>query len=82
MRRIQGVYAEKKKRKKNSNKTKTRTFAYINNFSYIFRTQRWGAPCEERERQTGVNFNYAIQMYGNVIHKITITSAVVGFVFG
>lgn len=25
------------------------------------------------ERQTGVNFNYAVQMYGNVIHKKTIT---------
>lgn len=31
----------------------------------------------ERERQTGVNFNYAIHMYGNVIHKITITGAFV-----
>lgn len=27
---------------------------------------------EQRERQTGVNFNYAIHMYGNVIHKKTI----------
>lgn len=31
--------------------------------------KRQESSAEQRERQTGVNFNYAIHMYGNVIHK-------------